>query len=105
MQNDQELKDLIRNKVERLAFFIEKSSMPDGVKVAWVKLLPELSLEQIDSLFDVVEAEYYTREVKEVDEKFESDLGEVMKEHNKKEENLVNKYKDKLEKLREEINE
>lgn len=56
---DQEIAYL-KAKVDRLIFLLDASAMPGDVKTAWLTLLPEMNLDQIDRLAAVIEEELKT---------------------------------------------
>ena len=53
---DQEI-DYLKAKVNRLVFLLSASAMPVDVKTAWLTLLPEMNLDQIDRFTTVLEEE------------------------------------------------
>ncbi len=105
MQDKKELQELLKNRVKKLVFLIEESVMPDEIKVSWVKLLPEMSIEQIDKFFDVLEAEYINKETKEIDEKFKLEFLKVAEEMKLKKEKIDQKFENELLKLSNQLDE
>lgn len=47
----------LKAKVDRLIFLLDASAMPQQVKTAWITLLPEMNLDQIDRLNALLEKE------------------------------------------------
>lgn len=47
----------IRAKVDQVLLLLEASAMPEEVKTAWVTLLPQMSLAQVDRLVGLLEEE------------------------------------------------
>lgn len=53
---DQEVAYL-KAKADRVIFLLDASAMPDEVKTAWLTLLPEMSLAQVDRLIALLDEE------------------------------------------------
>jgi len=68
---------------KKFVFLLENSGMPDEVKEAWLALLPEMSLEQLDRFFDILEAQYLNEKTKDIDEKYKKELEKVVEEFKK----------------------
>lgn len=47
----------LKSKVEQVLFLLDSSAMPEEVKTAWVTLLPQMSLAQVDRLVGLLEEE------------------------------------------------
>lgn len=47
----------LKAKIDRLIFLLDLSATPADVKTAWLTLLPEMNLEQIDKLTGMLEQE------------------------------------------------
>ena len=47
----------LKSKVEQVLFLLDASAMPNDVKTAWVTLLPQMSLAQVDRLVGLLEEE------------------------------------------------
>ncbi len=104
MQDKKELQELLKNRAKKLVFLIEESSLPDEIKVSWVKLLPEMSIEQIDKFFDIFEAAYLNKETKGIDEQFKQELIRIKTEIETKEKEIDEKFENELSKLTNELN-
>lgn len=50
-----EVEDQFKNVGKRLALLLASANLPDEVKNAWVTLIPDMSLEQIDRLAKALE--------------------------------------------------
>ncbi|MDP2812074.1 MAG: hypothetical protein Q8O32_00050 [bacterium] len=95
--NQQELEGLAKAKGQRLAFLLSAANIDDEQKEAWLTLLPEMSLEQLEKLVDVLEAQYMNQQSKNIDEDFKKDLTNIKNEYDQKEADLE---KDTIEKMR-----
>ena len=52
-----EERDYLKAKADRLIMLLDASVMPEEVKTAWLTLLPEMNLDQIDRLIKLLEGE------------------------------------------------
>ena len=95
--NQQELEELAKAKGQRLAFLLSAANIDDEQKEAWLTLLPEMSLEQLEKLVDVLEAQYLNQQTKDIDKEFAKDLTNIKNEYDQKEADLE---KDTIEKMR-----
>ena len=95
--NQQELEELAKAKGQRLAFLLSAANIDDEQKEAWLTLLPEMSLEQLEKLLDVLEAQYLNQQTKDIDKEFAKDLTNIKNEYDQKEADLE---KDTIEKMR-----
>ena len=53
---DQEI-SYLKAKADRVIFLLDASAMPEEVKTAWLTLLPEMSLAQVDRLIGLLDEE------------------------------------------------
>lgn len=56
--NEEDIKNLLRAKGQKLGLLLAGSNLPDDVKEAIVTIVPELSLQQIDDLLNALEGQY-----------------------------------------------
>ena len=49
--------EFIKSKVEQVLLLLDASAMPDDAKTAWLTLLPQMSLAQVDRLTGLLEEE------------------------------------------------
>ncbi len=94
-----ELKKELELFGRKLAVLLHDSNLPDEVKEAIIDLLPDLSLEQIDRLFLILETAYENQETKGIDQKYRKIIKYIAKEFSHDEEVLSAKFKKELEKL------
>lgn len=103
---EEQLSEIVDFRARKLGVFLLGSSLPDDVKEAWITLLPEMTLEQVDRLTDILEAEYLSNATAEIDDYFkkrwEGYLKEFAAESIKHETEFSNKT-DALEKVRKEL--
>ena len=76
----QDVKTGLEFHAKKLAVLIAASSMPDGVKEAWVALVPSMSVKQMTRLSDILEAKYANEKTKAVDEEYKQKLTELARE-------------------------
>ncbi len=79
--NDQ-LKDLARAQGEKLGFLIASLDISEETREAFLNMLPEMSVEQIDRLIDILEAKYIDEQTKDIDEQFKKDLRSIRTQYN-----------------------
>lgn len=72
----------------KLGFLIGASTLPDDVKQAWLTILPELSLEQIGRLIDILEAKYLDEQTQDVNQKLEQELKQIQSKYQEKRDQL-----------------
>ncbi len=71
----------------KLAVLLDNSTMPNDVKDAWIALLPEMTLEQIDEFLNILEAKYLDEQTKDIDKKYQEKLQDLMARYKKEDEN------------------
>lgn len=62
----------------KLGVLFAASPMPENVKNAWLALLPEMTLEQIARLSDILEAQYADAKTQMIDEEYQKKLSEFV---------------------------
>ena len=92
--------EVLEFSAKKLAFLLYASTMPEDIKEAWINVLPEMTLEQIDKFIEILEAKYLNEQTKDIDEKFLKKIENVfgkwnknVKECEKKEKSLLIKIK------------
>ena len=83
-QANGELLQNIELQTKKLAILLYQSTMPDEVKEAWVELLPQMSLEQIERLLNIVEAKYIDEQSRDIDKEYREKLEAVVMSFDKK---------------------
>jgi antitoxin component of RelBE/YafQ-DinJ toxin-antitoxin module len=93
----------LEGNARKLATLIFYSTMPDDVKEAWIALLPEMTLEQMEKLLNILESKYIDEKTRPVDEEYKAKLESLIKEleaqkesEDKKTVELLKKISDKL---------
>ncbi|MCH7883447.1 hypothetical protein IIA95_03465 [Patescibacteria group bacterium] len=81
--NEKELAQNLELNAKKLAILLYNSTMPSDIKDAWIALLPKMSTEQIDQLFNILEAKYLDGGTKDIDEKYRKELEKVVKDFEK----------------------
>ena len=101
MQNSEQkkLEELAKDKGQRLAFFLSQSKMPQEQKEAWLALLPEMSLEQVEELLDILEAQHLNQETDQVDDDFKENITAIEDEYQQKQADLDKDAIEKMKKL------
>lgn len=70
----------------KLAVLLHNSTMPEDVKEAWIALLPEMTLEQIDRLLNILESKYLDEQTKDIDKEYQQKLQKFVEKYNQEEE-------------------
>ncbi len=79
--SDQDISQIMDLRAKKLGVLLATSTMPDEVKEAWVALLPELSLSQLDRLTNILEAEYLNNGTAPIDEFYSTKWKEAKEEY------------------------
>lgn len=96
----EEIEEVAKAYGAKLAFLLYASRLSQQKKQAWMALLPKMSLEQIESLTDVLEQQYAEQETRDIDKKFKKDLEDIKKEYDQKMKKLEKIDEDTLKKLK-----
>ena len=87
----------------KLGFLISASTMDDDLKESWITIFPQMSLEQIARLIDIMEAKYLDEQTTDINKKLEQELGIIKKKYQEKREIVdqnvlgeINKLEEKL---------
>ena len=79
VENKEEIRKVIEFHAKKLGVLLAISTMPTGVKEAWIALLPQMPLEQIERLLNILEAKYLNEQTRDVDAKFKKEFAEIVK--------------------------
>lgn len=74
----QEILETLRANAKKLVVLIERSTMPDDVKDAWVALLPEMSVKQLDRFLSVLEAKYLDEQTRRIDAEYKEKISALV---------------------------
>ncbi|MFW0862583.1 MAG: hypothetical protein ACKKL6_03270 [Candidatus Komeilibacteria bacterium] len=102
-QSFNQLKDEAKSQGAKLGFFISALNVEDKYKEAILAILPKMSLEQIDRLIAIFEAQYTQQETTGIDESFKKELQNIKDKYDKDIEKVDNKVIEGLEKLTAEL--
>ena len=80
MNNDtvQDVRRDVQLAASKLGVLLAASPMPEDVKNAWIALLPEMTLEQIARLSDILEARYLDAKTEMIDVEYKKKLEELV---------------------------
>jgi len=84
---NQEIEEIIVNleiNARKLATLIYHSTMPDEVKESWISMVPEMSVEQIDRLLNILEAKYLDEKTRDIDVEYKEKIKKLVDELNEK---------------------
>lgn len=101
--NEEDLKKQAQARGQKLGFLINALNVPQEQKQAWLTLLPEMSLEQIERLADILENQYLQQQTKAIDKDLEKDLSKIKDEHNQALKDLDKQTIDKIKNLSDKI--
>ena len=100
-QKEESIEEEARALGKKLVLLLRSSDLPEDVQISIIELLPEMTLEQIDELIDVL-----TDNVArggEMNKVLEEKLGMVKQKYDTKRDNLANSIMDELDNLEKEI--
>ena len=95
----EDLEKLAKERGERLAFLLASLNIKEEQKQAWLTLLPDMSLDQIDRLLNILEAQYLDQNSQGAEQQFKENLEEINDEHRNKIEDLNKSTLDKIKDL------
>lgn len=81
MESNKEAKEILetlRANARKLVVLIEHSTMPDDVKDAWIALLPEMSVKQLDRFLSVLETKYLDEQTKGIDAEYKEKISALV---------------------------
>jgi len=84
----------------KLGFLIASSTMEIDIKEAWFTILPELSLEQVTRLVDILEAKYLTQKTKMDDNGLKNNLKKIKEKYQAEQEKLDKEILDKVKEIK-----
>ncbi|MCX6789526.1 MAG: hypothetical protein NTZ42_02870 [Candidatus Gribaldobacteria bacterium] len=76
--NQQELSQEIEFYTSKLAVLLNHLQAPEEVKQAWATLLPEMTIEQISQLLDILEARYLDEQTRPLDEALQQEVSQLI---------------------------
>jgi len=86
-------------QAQKLGILLANSTMPEDIKESWLAILPEMSIEQIQQLLDILEAKYLDSQTKDIDEKFKKQIEKELSKFEKKEFKIEKKIEKKAKEL------
>ena len=92
-------KELAQTHGKKLGFLLAAAEIPDEIKQSWLALLPEMSLQQIDELVEILETNYLHSATKEVDEELKKKLKTIQEQYEQEIDQTNKQALDALEKL------
>lgn len=95
-------KEILANleiQAQKLVFLLANSKLPKEVKEAWVMLLPEMSLEQMDRLKNILEARFLDIQTSDIDEEYKQKLEKLKRKFYQKQEENNKIFLEQLKKL------
>ncbi len=81
--NNNDKNKIINNLIvqaKKLAIILDNSNISQDVKDALAAILPQMTLEQIDRLLNIMEAKYFDGQTREIDEKYKKELERLVEE-------------------------
>lgn len=72
-----ELTEAATAQGRKLGFFIAALNTSDEIKQAWLDLLPNLSLPQLERLSNIMESKYLAEQTRSIDEDFKTELEKI----------------------------
>ena len=88
---NEELK-LLRNQGIKLGFLIKYSNLPEKAKEELASLIPQMSLEQIKRLLNILEAKFLNEQTKQIDKKCQQKIEKLYNDSQNKQKELDIKF-------------
>jgi len=86
-------------QAKKLAIILDNANISQDVKDALAAILPQMTLEQIDRLLNIMEAKYLDEQTGEIDEKYKKELERLVEEFKKAQFTNKNKLLDQIKQL------
>lgn len=96
---EEEISQFIDFRARKLSVLLAASSMPQEVKESWVTLLPDMTLAQLDTLAEILEAEYLLNATAEIDDYFNQRFDAYVKEAEEQVRESEEKFLEKAESI------
>lgn len=96
---EEEISQFIDFRARKLSVLLAASSMPQEVKESWVILLPDMTLAQLDTLAEILEAEYLLNATAEIDDYFNQRFDAYVKEAEEQVRESEEKFLEKAESI------
>lgn len=96
---EEEISQFIDFRARKLSVLLAASSMPQEVKESWVTLLPDMTLAQLDTLTEILEAEYLLNATAEIDDYFNQRFDAYVKEAEEQVRESEEKFLEKAESI------
>jgi hypothetical protein len=65
-------------KAKKLAYLLYHSTLPEDVRHAWFSLIPQMTMEQVDRLLNILEAKYLDEATIDIDEELKDKLKKLL---------------------------
>ncbi len=86
---------------KKLATLIYYSDMPDEIKDSWIALIPEMNIEQLQSLLNILEAKFLDQSTNTIDEKYKAEFNILIEDLKKEKDENDAKALDLIKKISE----
>ncbi len=95
-QLDDQFKDYLKNKGQKLGYLIAASTLSDDIQEELVELLPKFTIEQIDRLINIFEAKYVDEKTKDIDDQFKIKIKEIVDGFKEEKEKITVNFKNNI---------
>ncbi|MBU2579110.1 hypothetical protein KKA09_03270 [Patescibacteria group bacterium] len=99
--SEEQIKELLKAQGRKLGFLVASANISDEEKAGFIKIIPEMSLEQVARLIKILETKYIGEKTQDIDKQFKKDLEEIKSKYEEKREELNKDTLDKLQKIAE----
>ncbi|MDO8524816.1 MAG: hypothetical protein Q7R99_04295 [bacterium] len=100
LTQEQEITISLVAQAQKLGLLLANSTMPEDIKESWLAILPEMSIEQIQQLLDILEAKYLDSQTKDIDEKFKKKIEKELDKFQKKDAKIEKEVEKKAKELK-----
>ncbi|OGF40831.1 hypothetical protein A2531_06650 [Candidatus Falkowbacteria bacterium RIFOXYD2_FULL_34_120] len=83
-------------QIKKLIILLLESGFPKDIQDSWIKVLPQMSLKQIDKFINVLEARYLNKITSNIDKKYKEKIEKILLEFKEKKEKTERDFNDTL---------
>lgn len=93
-----EISEAVEFHSRKLGFFLVALNISEEKREAWLRLLPEMSLKQLERLTKILEEQYLQEKTRDIDKAFEDSLNAVKEAYGNK---MTEENKETIQKIEE----
>jgi hypothetical protein len=94
--NDDTVRELLQLRAKKLGVLLATANLPDEQKEAWASLIPSLTVEQVDELTGILEADYMNNATAKIDDYFSRRAKEMAEQFAKEDAETVKRIDEEM---------